>query len=160
MFSTIAFLQRLLHQGEAVMHGEPVFAAESRPGVLRLLETAYAEHRLHVAGPLVPFDPETALAAAQFLSRACWQLVTGDGGPTNAEQALGCPENPGDPAAHLSADLCLRLLGTVYRRVRIRPPEDALHKPVVDVLCRWPLSGAATDVAEQPVSTLEFGHHH
>jgi hypothetical protein len=51
-------------------------------------------------------------------------------------------------------------LATVYRRARIRPREDVLHKSVVDVLCRWPLSGSASDIADEPIGDLSFFGHH
>jgi hypothetical protein len=137
--STVAFLERVLHQGEAVMHDRPAFTREERPAILQLLEAAYAEAVLETAGPPLAFDADAALAAAQFLSQACWFLVKGDEKET---------------------DLCLRFLATVYRRARIRPREDVLHKSVVDVLRRWPLSGSASDVADKPIGDLSFFGHH
>jgi hypothetical protein len=160
MSSTIVFLERLLQHGEAVMHEQPHFPAEERPDVLRLLESAHAEFRLDVAGALLPFDPEAGFAGARFLSQACWFLVSGDEKPGDVEKSLSFPLNPANPEAHLSGDLCLRFLSTVYRRVRIRPPEETLHKAVADVLRRWPLSGSGSDVAESPLGETHFHNHH
>src|SRR5580658_6887046 len=50
---------------EDILLEAPVFSAEERPAVLNLLESAYAEHRLEVAGPLLPFHAEAAFAAAR-----------------------------------------------------------------------------------------------
>lgn len=148
----------MLRSGEAVMDERPVFVRDERAAVVHLLESAHAEHRLDVAGPLLDFEPESALGAAEFVSNACWFLVA-NAAPDVVEKGLVWPRNPGSAEEHLSADICLRFLATVYRRARIRPPEDALHRAVVDVLCRWPLSGAATEVAAPPLGDLEFHHH-
>jgi hypothetical protein len=158
--STVDFLHHLFHHGEAVMHERPAFTRDERPAALRLLETAYAEVVLQTAGPPLAFDTGAALAAAQFLSQACWFLVKGDETETDVESALRFPPAPASAAAHLSADLCLRFLATVYRRARIRPREDAMHKSVVDVLRRWPLSGSASDLTEKPTADLSFFDHH
>ncbi len=142
------------------MYERPCFSPEERPDCLRLLQAAHSEFRLDIAGPLLPFDAEAGLAGAIFLSHACWLLVSGDEKPEFVEKALKFPLNPASPEAHLSGDLCLRFLATVYRRVRIQSPDDPLPKAIVDVLRRWPLSGAGSDVMEPPIGETHFCKHH
>jgi hypothetical protein len=154
MAPTLEFLERLLRHGEAVMRERPTFAADERPGVLRLLEAGHAEARLDVAGPPLAFDPDAALAGASFLAGACWALVSGDA------TAPEPPPDPAGPAAHFSGDLCLRYLPTVYRRARTRATDDPLHRVVADALRRWPLSGAGSDVPEPPLGPTDFGGQH
>jgi hypothetical protein len=160
MSSTLQLLERLLYHGEVVMYEQSNFPMEERPELLRLLEAAYAEFRLGIAGPLLPFDPEAGLAAAQFLLHSCWLLVSGDENQESIEKSLRFPLVPTSPEAHLSGDLCLRLLVTPYRRVRTRATDDPLHRAIVDVLRRWPLSGAASDIAEPPLGDIQFSNHH
>lgn len=107
----------------------------------------------------MPFDPEAAAGAALFLAHACWVLVSADEPLEDVEKALRFPLSPTGPEAHLSADLCLRFLPTVHRRVRTRQRDDPLLKAVVDALRRWPLSGALADVAEPPAGDLQFHNH-
>src|SRR4051794_3181062 len=140
MPATRAFFEHLLTRGEAVLDERPTLPREERPALVELLESAYREHRLAVAGPLLPFDGEAAVAAAMLLAQACWFLVSADEPSTEVERALRFPLEPANPEAHLSADLCLRFLNTVHRRARTRTPDDPLHRAVVDVLRRWPLS--------------------
>ncbi len=158
--STLAVLERLLQYGEAVMHERPVISPGDRPAVLRLLETAYAELVLETAGPPLAFDPDIGQAAAEYLLQSCWFLVTGNETASDIEKSLQFPPAPASAQAHLSADLCLRFLATVYRRVRIRPRDDVLHKSIVNVLRRWPLSGSAAEVAETPIGDLSFFDQH
>jgi hypothetical protein len=154
MSPTLEFLERLLRHGEAVMRERPAFAADERPGVMRLLEAIHAEARLEVAGPPPAFDPDVALAGASFLAGVCWALVSGDA------SAPEMPPDPTSPVAHFSGDLCLRYLPTVYRRVRTRATDDPLHRAVADALRRWPLAGAGSDVPDPPLGPTDFGGHH
>jgi hypothetical protein len=159
MNSTVAFIDSLLRNGEAVFREPPLFTNEIRPEIVRLLNVAHAEQQLALAGPPLEFNAEIALAAAEFVTMACWSLVMARESAATIERALQFPRNPERAQAHFSADICLRFLTTVYRRVMIRPADDNLHQVVVDVLRRWPLSGAASDVADPPIGSLEFDGH-
>ena len=158
MSATLSFVEHLFRHGEAVFHQKPAFPREERADLLSLLERAHARYRLEIAGPLLPFAPEAALGAVRFVTLACWSLVGDDSAETIAGN-LQFPLHPDGPEAHLAADLTLRYLPTVHRRVRTRRPDDLLHKSVVDVLCHWPLSGALADIEAPPVGDLSLSNH-
>lgn len=160
MNSTVTLLDVLLRNGEVVFQERPVFTRENRSHIVRLLAAAHAEQQLAIAGPPLVFDADTAHAAAEFLTLACWCLVTVGEAAAHTETSLRFSQNPERLKAHFSADICLRFLATVYRRVVIRPPDDPLHRIVADVLRRWPLSGATAEVADPPLGNLEFHGHH
>ena len=160
MAAAVVFFDHLFQSGEAVLYERAAVSREERAGVVRLLEAAYSEYRLDVAGPLLPFDAEAAFGAAMFLAYACWFLVSGDGSPDELQKTLHFPLNPATPEPHLSADLSLRYLATVHRRLRTRRPDDPLLAAVTDALRRWPLSGALEDVADGPAGDLKFHDHY
>jgi hypothetical protein len=147
------WLDRLLADGEAVMGGPPVCRPTEEPVALTVLRRAYAAHALDMAGPPVPFDPAAALAAAEEVAWACWRLVSGEEG---RGRLLG---EPATPAAHLSADLTLRLLPTVHRRARLRAEDDPLALELAALLRRLPLSGVLADLTGPPIGPLDFGGH-
>ncbi len=153
MSSFATWLDRLLTAGESVMDGPPVCRPGDRPAAVATLRAAFAVHALDVAGPPLAFDPAAALAAAEQVGLACWRLVTGE-----AEPRIVVGE-PGSPAAHLSADVALRLLPAVVRRARLRPADDTLAAELAELLCRWPLSGALADLNDPPRGDLSFGGH-
>jgi hypothetical protein len=147
------WLDRLLADGEAVLDGPPACGRAEESAALTVLRRAYAAHALDVAGPPVPFDPAAALAAAEEVAWACWRLVGGDPG---RGRPLG---EPATPAAHLCADLTLRLLPTVHRRARLRAEDDPLALELAALLRRWPLSGVLADLTGPPAGPLDFGGH-
>jgi hypothetical protein len=147
------WLDRLLADGAAVMDGPPECPAAAADAARTVLRRAYAAHALGVAGPPLPFDADIALSAAEQVAQACWRLVAG--GPGRA-RPLG---EPTTPAAHLSADLTLRLLPAVHRRARLRAEDDPLATELAGLLRRWPLSGVLADLTEPPAGGLDFGGH-
>jgi hypothetical protein len=147
------WLDRVLTHGESVLSGPPGRATDE--AARSVLARAYADHALDVAGPPISFDPPTAVAAAQVLAAACWHLV----GPTAGDVDLPPLGQPRSPAAHLSADLTLRFLPTVYRRAAMRSADDRLAASVGDLLRRWPLSGVLADLPGPPAGDLDFGGH-
>jgi hypothetical protein len=160
MSDVVEFLERLLYDGEAVMHAPPVFSPELKPRIERALESAYSDYRRTVAGPPLSFDRETAYAVAQFLSLACWLLVCDEADAKDAIPLLQAPRVSERAEAQLSADLTLRFLDSVYRRARMRAVGDPLVVAVVEVLRRWPLSGALAPIEEPPLGDLRFQDHH
>src|SRR5262245_27554919 len=132
------WLDRVLTDGAAVLAGPP----DARPddgAAVAVLARAYAAHALDVAGPPLPFDAATATAAAHALADACWRLVSAE-----AVATARLPE-PATPAAHLSADLTLRLLPAVLHRARLRG-DGPLVDDLAALLRRWPLSGVLADL--------------
>src|SRR5262249_53289303 len=70
------FLQLLFDEGRVVLRTCPVRGDERPRDARELLETAFATHCLHVAGPPVEWDAATGLAAAHLVANACWFLVS------------------------------------------------------------------------------------
>lgn len=147
------WLSRVLSGGESVQDAPPALAASEYAEVERLLREAFDVLALDVPGPPIPFDAEAAVAAAGVLAVACWRLV----GDESFGPRLG--EIPRSPAAHLSADVCLRFLPAVYRRARFRDPESALTRDLAELLRGWPLSGVLADLEEPPPTPTDFHGH-
>jgi hypothetical protein len=147
------FLQRVLDEGEAVFLGP--LSGDGDAAARSVLAEAFADHAIDVAGPPISFDPAAALAAAHFLADACWRLVA----PTDAAVAVAPVGEPHTPAAHLSADVTLRFLPTVYRRAAARAMDDPLVGELANTLRRWPLSGVLADLPGAPACALDFGGH-
>lgn len=150
------WLARVLSDGESVQDAPPDLPAVGRPAALDVLRAAFDRHALDVAGPPVPFDPDAATRAALTLARACWRLVAADD-PRPVPLDPG-PE-PRTPAAHLSADVCLRLLPTVRRRAALRGPDDPLVQELDRVIRAWPLSGVRCDLDGRPTTPPDFAGH-
>src|SRR5262245_45759137 len=108
------WLDRVLAAGESVQDAPPHLAPVERPAVAERLRAAFELHALDVAGPPVMFAPDLAVPAAEALARACWLLASGD-----QSDAVPKLAPVATPAAHLSADVTLRLLPGVYRRARL-----------------------------------------
>ncbi len=150
------FLEGLYSRGEVVLRDPP--NEDVSPRAQDLLRQAFAEERLHVAGPDIPFDADTAGRAAVVLWRACWFLVAHDDPPESVERALVLP--PRDTsAAHLAADLSLRYLPQLLRRSRALGADDVLPGLLTKILREWPLSGVLSDIADGPLSPPTFAGH-
>jgi hypothetical protein len=154
------FLDRLLTDGSAVVRDRPapVQPPDQRAAAERLA-AAYADFRLDVAGPSLPFDAPAALAAAEALWRACWFLLQRGEPPAEVEEALALPEPPVTAAQHLSSDLVLRFLPLVHRRARAIDADDVLSTWLTRLLRQAPLSGVLSDVEEGPAAPVELGGH-
>lgn len=101
------------------------------------------------------FNPKVALGAAKLLANAAWAFVA------HANDAeVQWEVEPRNPSDHLSADVALRFLLTVFRRSKLRNAESALTRSIKTVLCRWPLSGVLADLEEAPIGELTFDGHH
>lgn len=150
------FLDDLLHDGKVAFRAPPApepVAAEVR----QLLEEAYATYRLQVAGDLLPFVAEPALAAAEVVRQSCWFLLSHDEEVVELNRRLRLPP-PRGPADHLSADMLLRYLPQVHQRARTRAADDPLRHRLVEILRHWPLSGVLADLVDPPLTPPEFGH--
>jgi MoxR-vWA-beta-propeller ternary system domain bpX4 len=153
------FLRRLVGQGSVVLRERPASHPSERIEAMTWLESVYTEYRLDVAGPLLPFDPAIAVAAAECCRWACWFLV--DRRAENAEvaAAVKLPIPSGDAAQHLSADLVLRFLPQIYHRARTVAVDDVLTQALAAICRQWPLSGVLADLDEAPTMPLDFGGH-
>jgi hypothetical protein len=153
------FFTRLLHEGKAVLQERPESPPAARGEAIGVLRQAFESYRLSVAGPRIEFDEEAALAAAELVRWACWYTVRRDEPAVELEDRLTIHRLPSSPAQHLSADVAMRFLPQVYRRARALAPSDPLPGSLAKVLRQWPLTGILSDVAEEPLTPLEFGHH-
>ena len=150
------WLERTLSRGESVLDAPPALLPAVHADVDDLLRTAFATHDLDVAGPALEFDATTARAAALALAWACWFLVRPP--EDTSPVTLLLTANP-SPAAHLSADVSLRLLPAVHRRARLREPGGDLARQIEALLRQWPLSGVLADLDGSPTTAPEFGGH-
>jgi hypothetical protein len=149
------FLRGITEAGRLTLHEPP--PATPEPEATALLGAAHAIHALTIAGPAIPFDAVTALAATQVLYRAAWCFLNPNE-PLDAA-GLAMPADPPTASHHLSADLVLRYLPGVHRRARALRPGDELVGRLADLLRRWPLSGVLSDVEDGPFTSLDFDGH-
>jgi hypothetical protein len=152
------FAQRLLTEGSVVLRQRPEATPADRAEAAGLLEKFYRDYCLDVAGPPPDFAAPAALAAAEFVWRACWFLLVRDEEAEVVEQALQLLPAPAGAGQQLSADLLLRFLPQVQRRARALAADDVLTQSLERVLRRWPLSGVLSDVAEGPEALDLAGH--
>ena len=142
-----------------MLRDPPRASAGEDKETLEMLERAFASYRLEMAGPLIPFDGKTALAAAKLIHHACWFLVSHAEPESDLDKTLVMPGPPQAPAQHLSADLVLRFLPQVYQRARAHDPADRLPALLATVLRQWPLTGVLANMEEGPLNFLEFDGH-
>jgi MoxR-vWA-beta-propeller ternary system domain bpX4 len=153
------FLKRLLTEGAAVLRDRPSFDAQERSQATAVLERAYANARLHVAGPLLDFDAPTALAAAEVVWLAGWFLLVRNEESDEVEKGLRLPEPTRHPGRHLSADLTLRYLPQIYQRARSIAADDVLTHGLARILQQWPLSGVLAALDDGPTTPLDALNH-
>jgi hypothetical protein len=154
-----AFLQKLLSDGIVHFQDRPSSSSEDRKEAARLLERAYADYRLEIAGPLIPFDADISLAAGELIRQACWFLVSRNEPEADLAERLCMPALPSTPAHHLSTDLVLRYLPQVHRRARALYPADLLPRILAKILREWPMSGVLSEVEEGPLAPPDFQGH-
>ncbi len=153
-----AFLVTVLREGRAVFRG-PSHRLGSDGEASALLQQAFGDYRLRVAGPAIAFDSAAALHGARLVYHACWFLLSRDEPEAELERSLTSAAVPRSAAEHLSADLVLRFLPHIYRRAHAHDPADRLTILLAEVLRRWPLSGVLSDVADGPLTPLDFDGH-
>jgi hypothetical protein len=149
------FLQGVVQAGRLMLR-EPLPEGPA-PDAAALLAEAYGVHALGVAGPAIPFDSTTAVAAGQVLYRATWFYLN----PNEPVDVAGLtmPSDPRTASQHLSADVVLRYLPALHRRVRALRPDDELVEKLAELLRRWPLSGVLGDVEDGPLVAPDFAGH-
>src|ERR1700682_3686070 len=118
MPALINFLERVFRDGQAVLRARPLPVQSDLAAARRLLEDAYGACALGIAGPELPFDATTALAAAECLRQASWFLLVRDEPDEHLEQSVVLAGRPQTPANHLSADLVLRYMPALYHRAK------------------------------------------
>jgi hypothetical protein len=157
MSALARFLHDALYEGRLVLASPPDEAATDRQA-LAVLRRAFDAHALSIAGAPLAFDEKLAFAAARLLQRAAWYYLNPGFTIEKPETLLSIPRTPAAPEHHLSGDLVLRLMPTLYRRAKALMPNDALPERLEQVLREWPLSGVLADIREAPLTPIEFGH--
>lgn len=159
MASFSGFLGPLLAEGKVIFG--PADEVDVRPGDADVAELGrvFAGYALSVGGPPIGFDARSAREAATLVRRACWALVDGEQSERELRRRLAMPISPSTPAEHLSADLMFRYLPQVRARALAIAPADPIVEILGEVLRRWPLSGALSDIEEGPIGATDFGGH-
>jgi len=153
------FLRGLFEDGRIAHRDRPPEVDEDRAGATSVLAAAFDLHRLDVAGPPIPFDAPSALAAGDLVRQASWFLVDRSEPVEAMARRLAMPPAPRTAAQHLSADLALRFLPQLHRRARALAASDRLQALLADVLRRWPLSGVLSDLEDGPDDVGDLGGH-
>lgn len=153
------FLSQLLSEGRVVFRSSKAPSDRPAPQDIALLEQAFRAYRLQVAGPAIPFDPAVGYSAAELIRQASWTLVNHEDHVSRLRERLKMPIEPQTPSHHLSADLTLRFLPQIFNRASALDSSDPFIDLLKGLLVRWPLSGVLSDVAERPLTSLEFGGH-
>jgi hypothetical protein len=151
------FLNEALFEGRVSLHAPPPPAGDADAG--KVLRQAHEAQMLALAGPPLIFDERTALAAALLFAHAGWYFLNPGLAIEAPEKTLGMPLAPTKPEHHLSADLALRFLPALLRRAEALQQEDVLPLALQRVLRQWPLSGVLSDIAEPPLTSVDFGTH-
>ncbi len=149
----VDWLRRVVSMGESVQDTPPIIAERERAAALPILRASFDRHALEVAGPVLSFDPPTAVWAAEQLAAACWQLVGDATEPTPADR------EPKTPDEHLTADVLLRFLPAVHRRAKAREAGGPLVARLDALARRWPLAGVLLDLDGGPTTSPDFGGH-
>ena len=159
MSSFADFLGRLFDEGEITYREAPPAQVERDRAAADVLERAFADHRLHVAGPPIAYDANLARAAGLLVWQAGWFLFSRQETESELDRRLVLPGPPDSAAAHLSADLALRYLPQIHRRAEAVATGDHLVERLSAVLRSWPLSGVLASVREGPTTPVEFEGH-
>jgi hypothetical protein len=153
------FLTNLFAEGRIVFRSATIPSDHAAERDVALLAEAFQAHALSVAGPPIPFDPPTACAAAELVRQASWALISHEERLATLKKRLVMPRRPSTPSHHLSADLTLRYLPQILKRVRGLDASDPLGELLGRILREWPLSGVLAELDEGPISPLDFGGH-
>ncbi|MEK7952118.1 hypothetical protein WKV53_16520 [Luteolibacter sp. Y139] len=130
--------------------------AGERQQAIQLLAGWHREAVLDLSGPPLPFHPAAAWWGAVMLFRAACLVCFREMEVTDIVALLRREPLPDsqDPAAHFSADLCLRHWPDLYRMARARSEDDPLVKAMHDLAKEIPLSAPGMHLAvEHPVLT-------
>lgn len=156
---TIAFhewLKSIIEEGEAVLPTAPSSWSRNPRAILATVSSFARLEAMELAGtPLRP-DEQVSLWAAEYLARACWELVSGEPEDTRPERTIA-PPSCAD--AHFGADLFLRYLPKVLHRARALHRDGPLALRLEKILQQWPLTGVLAPGKAMPEGSLEFFGH-
>lgn len=155
MSNFVQWLRGVIEKGESMQSELPDLPDSELAEVRRFLQETFEFRAREVAGPALGFDAGASIWAANVLARACWRTI----GDAELLLPLDSEREPATPAAHLSADVILRLLPAVYRRARSRGPDESLVAELELIARRWPLTGVLLDLEGSPTTLPEFAGH-
>lgn len=114
-----------------------------------MLESWHAEAVMDLAGPALGFHGEAAIWGSVLLFRAACLVSFREIGEKEIHELLQGDPMPdsSNPAAHFSADLCLRHWPHLYRMARARSEDDPLVKVMHGLAVEFPLSCLGMNVA-------------
>jgi len=159
MSTSSKFWRRLFTEGGIIFDGPPRGNPFADPDTVPLFTRFYNDHALAVAGPALSFVEAVSAQSARVVELSAWYLVSHAGTPEELELDLAMPGEPREPADHLSADLALQYLDSIYQRARVLYPADRMTTLLADILRHWPLSGVLADLPDGPAGDLDFGGH-
>lgn len=151
------FIQSLLWEGRLLVEPAPFW--EPNAAAVTLLEEAFAERALDLAGPPLEIALDVMVAAVKVVYRFGWYALHANVVLPEDDQSLKMPLVPQTPSQHFSADVVLRFLAALHARVKKQAPQDGLGKQLQTVLRDWPLSGVLADIVEPPAIPVDFGGH-
>jgi len=124
--------------------------------IRRMLDGWHAEAVMDLPGPALEFHEEAAVWGAILLYRAASLVSFREIGEREIYELLQGDPMPGclNPAAHFSADLCLRHWPDLYRMARARSEDDPLVKILHGLAAEFPLSSLGMSVAVSPQSVV------
>lgn len=158
----LRFLQTLHDSGRAELAppgrelARCVRQAGAEAGEARQLDRMLAQwHRAAVPdlpGPALAYHPEAALGGALLLFRAACLAAFREIDGADIPDLLhpGLAPAAADPAAHFSADLCLRHWPDLYRMARARSEDDPLVKIMHSLAAAFPLSSLGMQLTVPP----------
>ena len=120
--------------------------------VTRLLESWHRNAVLDLAGPALDFHPAAARWGAHLLYRAACLVAYRNLEEKDIVRWLQRDPMPdqSDPAAHFSADLCLRHWASLYRVARAVSEDDPLVKIMESIATAAPLTALGMHRAVDP----------
>lgn len=152
-------LRSLFDDGCIAFQAVPVFPCPDRDEAAAVLAATFAIARLDVADPPIDFDPESAVACADFVIAASWYLVHRQVEPAEVERAMAKLPPPRSAGQHFSGDLTMRFAPQLYRRARAVSSNDVLTLRLAAELRAWPLSGVLSELDDPPSTALDFDGH-
>jgi hypothetical protein len=150
------WLTEVLNHGISLQTAAPELETRERNHVEKVLRAAFDLQLLSLAGPLVHFTAEVAVQACEVLARHCWFYATR---PEDSAWLSDQLPEPMTASEHLSTDITLRFLPTVYRRAIARGQGDLQTTACEKLLRRYPLSGVLMNCPTGPTTPLTLDCH-
>ena len=137
----LQMIQELRKEERVMLYGNIMQIGENECEEVQVfLREEYQKESLNWPHRPPPFDPEVAVWAAKIIYFSAQLILYREHEKDDIEQLL--TEFPGvrNPAAHISADLCLRFLPHFIYQLNLIDPEDELITKLETILQKWPYS--------------------